>query len=144
MFFVRLLELHMSANHQFLGGHQHTAVSVSYDSRSTILQQQFNKMGKVNMDSVALPVVIRPGGGGPESFQMGSMPQAKQHITSGQMHRGHMPPLVKEQTHQSFTASVWRLLKGFSALSHGSTGYIQSATGTFKKDHFKRALEANR
>lgn len=59
------------------------------------MQQQFNKMGKVETGSVALPAIMRSGAGGPESFQMGSMPQAKQHITSGQMHRGHMPPLVK-------------------------------------------------
>lgn len=51
-------------------------------------------MGKVETGSVALPAIMRSGAGGPESFQMGSMPQAKQHITSGQMHRGHMPPLV--------------------------------------------------
>ena len=65
-------------------------------SRSTVLQQQFNKVGKVETGSVALPAIMRSGAGGPESFQMGSMPQAKQHITSGQMHRGHMPPLVKQ------------------------------------------------
>lgn len=53
-------------------------------------------MGKVETGSVALPAIMRSGAGGPESFQMGSMPQAKQHITSGQMHRGHMPPLVKQ------------------------------------------------
>lgn len=64
--------------------------------RSTLLQQQFNQMGKVETGSVALPAIMRSGAGGPESFQMGSMPQAKQHITSGQMHRGHMPPLVSQ------------------------------------------------
>lgn len=63
--------------------------------RSTVLQQQCNKVGKVETGSVALPAIMRSGAGGPESFQMGSMPQAKQHVTSGQMHRGHMPPLVR-------------------------------------------------
>lgn len=62
-----------------------------------MLQQQFNKVGKVETGSVALPAIMRSGAGGPESFQMGSMPQAKQHITSGQMHRGHMPPLVRKR-----------------------------------------------
>lgn len=61
-----------------------------------MLQQQVNKVGKVETGSVALPAIMRSGAGGPESFQMGSMPQAKQHITSGQMHRGHMPPLVTQ------------------------------------------------
>lgn len=59
-----------------------------------MLQQQCNRVGKVETGSVALPAIMRSGAGGPESFQMGSMPQAKQHITSGQMHRGHMAPLV--------------------------------------------------
>lgn len=59
-----------------------------------MLQQQCNKVGRVETGSVALPAIMRSGAGGPESFQMGSMPQAKQHVTSGQMHRGHMPPLV--------------------------------------------------
>uniref|UniRef100_A0A8C7YVA2 Talin 1 n=1 Tax=Oryzias sinensis TaxID=183150 RepID=A0A8C7YVA2_9TELE len=71
---------------------------------STVLQQQFNKMGKVETGSVALPAIMRSGAGGPESFQMGSMPQAKQHITSGQMHRGHMPPLTSAQ--QALTGTI--------------------------------------
>uniref|UniRef100_A0A8C3AWT4 Talin 1 n=1 Tax=Cyclopterus lumpus TaxID=8103 RepID=A0A8C3AWT4_CYCLU len=71
---------------------------------STVLQQQFNKVGKVETGSVALPAIMRSGAGGPESFQMGSMPQAKQHITSGQMHRGHMPPLTSAQ--QALTGTI--------------------------------------
>uniref|UniRef100_A0A4W5KUL0 Talin 1 n=1 Tax=Hucho hucho TaxID=62062 RepID=A0A4W5KUL0_9TELE len=73
-------------------------------SLSTVLQQQFNKVGKVETGSVALPAIMRSGAGGPESFQMGSMPQAKQHITSGQMHRGHMPPLTSAQ--QALTGTI--------------------------------------
>ncbi|KAF1377144.1 hypothetical protein PFLUV_G00197540 [Perca fluviatilis] len=72
--------------------------------KSTVLQQQFNKVGKVETGSVALPAIMRSGAGGPESFQMGSMPQAKQHITSGQMHRGHMPPLTSAQ--QALTGTI--------------------------------------
>uniref|UniRef100_A0A673AAI6 Talin-1 n=1 Tax=Sphaeramia orbicularis TaxID=375764 RepID=A0A673AAI6_9TELE len=73
-------------------------------SKSTVLQQQFNKVGKAETGSVALPAIMRSGAGGPESFQMGSMPQAKQHITSGQMHRGHMPPLTSAQ--QALTGTI--------------------------------------
>uniref|UniRef100_A0A667YEC9 Talin 1 n=1 Tax=Myripristis murdjan TaxID=586833 RepID=A0A667YEC9_9TELE len=69
-----------------------------------LLQQQFNKVGKPETGSVALPAIMRSGAGGPESFQMGSMPQAKQHITSGQMHRGHMPPLTSAQ--QALTGTI--------------------------------------
>uniref|UniRef100_A0A8C1Z657 Talin 1 n=1 Tax=Cyprinus carpio TaxID=7962 RepID=A0A8C1Z657_CYPCA len=76
----------------------------SFPVVSLILQQQFNKVGKVETGSVALPAIIRSGAGGPESFQMGSMPQAKQHITSGQMHRGHMPPLTSAQ--QALTGTI--------------------------------------
>uniref|UniRef100_A0A3P9P7A1 Talin 1 n=1 Tax=Poecilia reticulata TaxID=8081 RepID=A0A3P9P7A1_POERE len=68
------------------------------------MQQQFNRMGKAETGCVALPAIMRSGAGGPESFQKGSMPQAKQHITSGQMHRGHMPPLTSAQ--QALTGTI--------------------------------------
>ncbi|KAK6475232.1 talin-2-like isoform X1 [Huso huso] len=61
--------------------------------KSTILQQQFNRVGRVEHGCVALPAVMRSGSGGPETFNMGSMPSAQQHVMTGQMHRGHMPPL---------------------------------------------------
>ncbi|XP_071771643.2 talin-2 [Centroberyx gerrardi] len=66
--------------------------------KSTILQQQFNRVGRVEHGSVALPGIIRSGSiGGPDTFNMGSMPCAQQQITTGQMHRGHMPPLSLAQ-----------------------------------------------
>uniref|UniRef100_UPI00398EAC01 talin-2 isoform X1 n=1 Tax=Pristiophorus japonicus TaxID=55135 RepID=UPI00398EAC01 len=65
--------------------------------KSTILQQQFNKTGKIEHASVALPAVMRPGAGGPESFNTGTMPAPQQQVLSGQMHRGHMPPLTSAQ-----------------------------------------------
>uniref|UniRef100_A0A7N6B617 Talin 2b n=1 Tax=Anabas testudineus TaxID=64144 RepID=A0A7N6B617_ANATE len=66
--------------------------------KSTILQQQFNRVGRVEHGSVALPGIIRSGSiGGPETFNMGTMPSAQQQITTGQMHRGHMPPLSLAQ-----------------------------------------------
>lgn len=64
--------------------------------RSTILQQQFNRVGRVEHGSVALPGIMRSGSvGGPDNFNMGSMPAPQQQVTMGQMHRGHMPPLVR-------------------------------------------------
>uniref|UniRef100_A0A669CN90 Talin 2 n=1 Tax=Oreochromis niloticus TaxID=8128 RepID=A0A669CN90_ORENI len=66
--------------------------------QSTILQQQFNRVGRVEHGSVALPGIIRSGSiGGPDTFNMGTMPSAQQQITTGQMHRGHMPPLSLAQ-----------------------------------------------
>lgn len=62
--------------------------------RSTILQQQFNRTGKVEHGSVALPAVMRSGSTGPEIFNVGSMPSPQQQVMVGQMHRAHMPPLV--------------------------------------------------
>uniref|UniRef100_A0A671T637 Talin-2 n=1 Tax=Sinocyclocheilus anshuiensis TaxID=1608454 RepID=A0A671T637_9TELE len=65
---------------------------------STILQQQFNRVGRVEHGSVALPGIMRSGSiGGPDTFNMGTMPSAQQQITMGQMHRGHMPPLSLAQ-----------------------------------------------
>ncbi|XP_032088293.1 talin-2 [Thamnophis elegans] len=65
--------------------------------KSTILQQQFNRTGKVEHGSVALPAVMRSGSTGPETFNMGSMPSPQQQVTVGQMHRAHMPPLTSAQ-----------------------------------------------
>ncbi|KAK9393804.1 talin-2 [Crotalus adamanteus] len=65
--------------------------------KSTILQQQFNRTGKVEHGSVALPAVMRSGSTGPEIFNVGSMPSPQQQVTVGQMHRAHMPPLTSAQ-----------------------------------------------
>ncbi|KAM5293081.1 talin-2 isoform 3-T3 [Ctenodactylus gundi] len=65
--------------------------------KSTILQQQFNRTGKAEHGSVALPAVMRSGSSGPETFNVGSMPSPQQQVTVGQMHRGHMPPLTSAQ-----------------------------------------------
>lgn len=71
-------------------------ISFSPFLRSTILQQQFNRVGRVEHGSVALPGIIRSGSvGGPDTYNMGTMPSAQQQVTTGQMHRGHMPPLVR-------------------------------------------------
>uniref|UniRef100_A0A4W6CAG1 Talin 2 n=1 Tax=Lates calcarifer TaxID=8187 RepID=A0A4W6CAG1_LATCA len=72
--------------------------SIPHCIRSTILQQQFNRVGRVEHGSVALPGIIRSGSiGGPDTFNVGTMPSAQQQITTGQMHRGHMPPLSLAQ-----------------------------------------------
>lgn len=74
------------------------SISFYFLIRSTILQQQFNRVGRVEHGSVALPGIIRSGSiGGPDTFNMGTMPSAQQQITTGQMHRGHMPPLVSKR-----------------------------------------------
>ncbi|XP_063169958.1 talin-2 isoform X2 [Candoia aspera] len=65
--------------------------------KSTILQQQFNRTGKVEHGSVALPAVMRSSSTGPETFNVGSMPSPQQQVTVGQMHRAHMPPLTSAQ-----------------------------------------------
>ncbi|CAJ0936099.1 unnamed protein product [Ranitomeya imitator] len=63
--------------------------------KSTILQQQqVTRPGKPEHGTVALPAIIRSGSSGPETFNIGTMPSAQQQLTTGQMHRGHMPPLV--------------------------------------------------
>ncbi|XP_060764635.1 talin-1 [Neoarius graeffei] len=89
--------------------------------KSTVLQQQFNKVERVETGSVALPVIMRPGAGGPESFQMGSMPQAKQQITSGQMHTGHMPPLTSAQ--QALTGTINSSMQAVQAAQASLTDF---------------------
>ncbi|KAK7891552.1 hypothetical protein WMY93_023515 [Mugilogobius chulae] len=66
--------------------------------KSTILQQQFNRVGRVEHGSVALPGIISSGSmGGSDTYSMGSMPSAQQQLSSGQLHRAHMPPLSQAQ-----------------------------------------------
>ncbi|XP_040198990.1 talin-2 isoform X2 [Rana temporaria] len=66
--------------------------------KSTILQQQqVTRPGKLEHGTVALPAIIRSGSSGPETFNVGTMPSAQQQLTTGQMHRGHMPPLTSAQ-----------------------------------------------
>ncbi|XP_069819780.1 talin-1 [Dendropsophus ebraccatus] len=101
-----ILKKKKSKDHFGLEGDEESTMledSVS-PKKSTVLQQQFNQVGKVEHGSVALPAIMRSGAGGPENFQVGSMPQAQQQITSGQMHWGHMPPLTSAQ--QALTGTI--------------------------------------
>lgn len=101
-----ILKKKKSKDHFGLEGDEESTMledSVS-PKKSTLLQQQFNQLNKAEHSSVALPVIIRPGASGPENFQMGTMPQAQQQVMSGQMHRGHMPPLTSAQ--QALTGTL--------------------------------------
>ncbi|XP_062984421.1 talin-1 isoform X2 [Elgaria multicarinata webbii] len=101
-----ILKKKKSKDHFGLEGDEESTMledSVS-PKKSTVMQQQFNQVNKPEHGSVALPAIIRPGAGGPENFQMGTMPQAQQQVTSGQMHRGHMPPLTSAQ--QALTGTI--------------------------------------
>ncbi|KAM6228558.1 talin-1-like isoform 2-T3 [Spheniscus humboldti] len=101
-----ILKKKKSKDHFGLEGDEESTMledSVS-PKKSTVLQQQFNCVGKAELGSVALPAIMRTGAGGPENFQVGMMPQAQLQITSGQMHRGHMPPLTSAQ--QALTGTI--------------------------------------
>ncbi|XP_060540396.1 talin-1 isoform X2 [Pantherophis guttatus] len=110
-----ILKKKKSKDHFGLEGDEESTMledSVS-PKKSTLLQQQFNQLNKAEHSSVALPVIIRPGASGPENFQMGTMPQAQQQVTSGQMHRGHMPPLTSAQ--QALTGTLNSSLQAVKA-----------------------------
>ncbi|ELW70306.1 Talin-1 [Tupaia chinensis] len=101
-----ILKKKKSKDHFGLEGDEESTMledSVS-PKKSTVLQQQYNRVGRVEHGSVALPAIMRSGASGPENFQVGSMPPAQQQITSGQMHRGHMPPLTSAQ--QALTGTI--------------------------------------
>ncbi|NXF65800.1 TLN1 protein, partial [Ciccaba nigrolineata] len=101
-----ILKKKKSKDHFGLEGDEESTMledSVS-PKKSTVLQQQFNRVGKAELGSVALPAIMQTGAGGPENFQVGMMPQAQLQITSGQMHRGHMPPLTSAQ--QALTGTI--------------------------------------
>ncbi|XP_055365540.1 talin-2 isoform X3 [Betta splendens] len=89
--------------------------------KSTILQQQFNRVGRVEHGSVALPGIIRSGSvGGPDTFNVGTMPSAQQQITTGQMHRGHMPPLslAQQALMGTITSSMQAVQQAQADLGH--------------------------
>uniref|UniRef100_F7CLM4 Talin 1 n=1 Tax=Ornithorhynchus anatinus TaxID=9258 RepID=F7CLM4_ORNAN len=101
-----ILKKKKSKDHFGLEGDEESTMledSVS-PKKSTVLQQQYNRVGKAEQSSLALPAIMRTGAAGPENYQMGSMPPAQQQITSGQMHRGHMPPLTSAQ--QALTGTL--------------------------------------
>ncbi|NXG64191.1 TLN1 protein, partial [Hemiprocne comata] len=101
-----ILKKKKSKDHFGLEGDEESTMledSVS-PKKSTVLQQQFNRVGKAELGSVALPAIMRTGAGGPENFQVGTMPQPQLQVTSGQMHRGHMPPLTSAQ--QALTGTI--------------------------------------
>ncbi|NXR69010.1 TLN1 protein, partial [Rhadina sibilatrix] len=101
-----ILKKKKSKDHFGLEGDEESTMledSVS-PKQSTVVQQQFNRVGKAELGSVALPAIMRTGAGGPENFQVGTMPQPQLQITSGQMHRGHMPPLTSAQ--QALTGTI--------------------------------------
>ncbi|KAM6293929.1 LOW QUALITY PROTEIN: talin-1-like [Aegotheles albertisi] len=101
-----ILKKKKSKDHFGLEGDEESTMledSVS-PKKSIVLQQQFNHVGKAELGSVALPAIMRTGAGGPENFQVGTMPQPQLQITSGQMHRGHMPPLTSAQ--QALTGTI--------------------------------------
>lgn len=56
--------------------------------------------------SVALPAVMRSGSSGPETFNVGSMPSPQLQVLVGQMHHGHMPPLVSSHCAYYMIGSV--------------------------------------
>ncbi|NXR98257.1 TLN1 protein, partial [Oxylabes madagascariensis] len=101
-----ILKKKKSKDHFGLEGDEESTMledSVS-PKKTTVMQQQFNRVGKAELGSVALPAIMRTGAGGPENFQVGTMPQPQLQITSGQMHRGHMPPLTSAQ--QALTGTI--------------------------------------
>ncbi|XP_051512517.1 talin-2-like [Myxocyprinus asiaticus] len=94
-----ILKKKQSKDHFGLEGDEEATMleeSVS-PKKSTILQQQFNRVGRVEHGSVALPGILRSGSVGPETLNRGTMPSPQQQITTGQMHLGHMPPLSAAQ-----------------------------------------------
>ncbi|XP_055078502.1 talin-2 [Periophthalmus magnuspinnatus] len=91
--------------------------------KSTILQQQFNRVGRVEHGSVALPGIISSGSmGGSDTYSMGSMPSAQQQLSSGQLHRAHMPPLSQAQ--QALMGTISSSLRAVQQ-AQGDLGHME-------------------
>ncbi|XP_026996991.1 talin-1 isoform X2 [Tachysurus fulvidraco] len=118
-----ILKKKKSKDHFGLEGDEESTMledSVS-PKKSTVMQQQFNKVERVETGSVALPVIMRPGAGGPECTYMGSMPKAIHQITTGQMHTGHMPPLKSAQ--QALTGTINSSMQAVQAAQASLTDF---------------------
>ncbi|VVD01405.1 unnamed protein product, partial [Leptidea sinapis] len=75
------------------------------DYRANIIQHDTFKSGKVNMESVAKPAVMRPGAEGAKPFAVGHVTGAQQSTVSGQLITGHAPPATT-QVQQTRVTSV--------------------------------------
>ncbi|XP_013143136.1 PREDICTED: talin-1 isoform X2 [Papilio polytes] len=74
-------------------------------SKANIIQHDTFKSGKVNMESVAKPAVLRPGAEGAKSFAVGHLTGAQQTTVSGQIITGHTPPTAS-QVQQTRVTSI--------------------------------------
>ncbi|KPJ17352.1 Talin-1 [Papilio machaon] len=74
-------------------------------SKANIIQHDTFKSGKVNMESVAKPAVLRPGAEGAKPFAVGHLTGAQQTTVSGQIITGHTPPTAS-QVQQTRVTSI--------------------------------------
>lgn len=61
-------------------------------NKATVLQRQTNFAKNPTTGSVALPAVLRPGGQGPNTFEVGNMGDEQFSSTRGLTHSGHQQP----------------------------------------------------
>ncbi|XP_015512363.2 talin-1 isoform X1 [Neodiprion lecontei] len=86
--------------------------------KGTIMQHETSNKGKGNIESVALPVVIRVGGDGAQSYGTGHMGAAQYSTVSGQAIPGHAPSMVQQTKVTSVLSEPQRALLSTITASH--------------------------
>ncbi|GAB0095550.1 talin-1 [Sergentomyia squamirostris] len=81
-------------------------------SKATFLQHETNKVGKVNTESLAKPVIMR-GSDGERSYTHGDMTNVQYGAIVGQVNVAHQPPLSKEIRISSVLTEPQRALLGY-------------------------------
>ena len=79
--------------------------------KATIIQQQSNMAKLPTSGQVAIPAVLRPGGKGPSSYNVGSMVDEQFASANAISHKGHQPPVGHQAQMGQFNPGQKALLK---------------------------------
>ncbi|XP_048515080.1 talin-1 isoform X2 [Athalia rosae] len=85
--------------------------------QATIMQHETSSVGKGNIESVALPVVVRAGGDGARPYGTGHMGSAQHSTVSGSANVTHAPPMIQQTRVTSVMSEPQRAL--VSTISEG-------------------------
>ena len=80
-------------------------------SRATVIQTQSNRAKQPQSGSVAIPAVIRAGGQGPSSYEIGNMGDEQFSSSRGLSHSGHQPPMGHQAMMGNFSTGQKALIK---------------------------------
>ncbi|XP_037034773.1 talin-2 isoform X2 [Bradysia coprophila] len=99
-------------------------------SKATYLQHETNKIGRINTESLAMPVIMR-GSDGERSYTHGDMQTVQYGAIVGQVNLAHQPPTLKEARISSVLSEPQRALLGY--ISSGQEAISRAETELMTK-----------